>query len=230
MLHKSRKISAVVALAILVSAPAAAVCRVPQPRLVCAEYFHEQLVVVAKLVRSTYVTTGHDLDGHEYELRTARVLRGKIGPTFNIWEENSSGRAGFAWKTGRSYVLFLSYSKRDQAWSLDGCGNSGPTGQAGRVLEEVQQLRAGKSGGVIEGHVYRYEAIAGVKILVRGDGRRFETVTNRKGEFKIRVPAGQYIASASLDKMSFVGDDFSYEDPQNIAIENGGCAQLEFTR
>src|SRR5262249_53988892 len=77
---------------------ASAVCNSPQPRLVCAEFFREQVVVSARLARIRYVEPKDAMDYHVYTMQTDRVLRGNINPTFRIYEENSSGRASFEWK------------------------------------------------------------------------------------------------------------------------------------
>ena len=82
-------------LCLLVSS-AHAVCMDPQPRLVCAEYFHEQTVVIARLFRSHYVEPkGDAIDYHIYSMRAENILHGRIDPEFRIYEENSSGRANF---------------------------------------------------------------------------------------------------------------------------------------
>ena len=59
------------------------------------------------------------MDYHLYTMQTERVLRGKINPRFRIYEENSSGRAAFQWKEGETYLLFLSYIKRE-GWERTG--------------------------------------------------------------------------------------------------------------
>lgn len=86
-------------LAPLLACPAMAVCNVPQPRLVCAEYFASRVVVEATLLRTRTVRDSDDPEGvaaYVYTLRSGRVLRGDIAAQFQIYEENSSGRAAFA--------------------------------------------------------------------------------------------------------------------------------------
>jgi hypothetical protein len=65
--------------ALLGAVPAMGFCSVPQPRLVCAEYFASQVVVQATLVSVRTISHKDDPKGiaaFVYSLRAGRVLRG----------------------------------------------------------------------------------------------------------------------------------------------------------
>jgi hypothetical protein len=197
--------------------------------LVCAEYFSEQTVVITRLVRTRYVNPKNAIDYHLYSLRTERVLRGRIDPEFTIYEENSSGRASFNWKKGETYLLFLSYSKQDHGWELDGCGNSGPLSKSAAALKEIDQIStaANGAGGTISGEVWLEP---GVTVIAKGSVGSFRATSDRQGQFRIHVPAGVYSVQAMQRGTRFAANDFSYELPRNVHIENGGCAQIRFDR
>ncbi len=94
----------------------------------------------------------NEQDGHTYTLETDRVLRGKVGFTFDIYEENSSGRAPFAWEKGGKYLLFLN-SNEDGKWWLYGCGNlSAPLKEAEFALRTIESMKT-RRGGLIHGLV-----------------------------------------------------------------------------
>ena len=205
---------------------ASAVCNSPQPRLVCAEFFREQVVVIARLARIRYVDPKDAMDYHLYTMQTDRVLRGKIDVTFRIYEENSSGRASFDWKTAETYLLFLSYNKRDRGWELDGCGNSGPLRKSTKTLSDIANIET-TIGGDISGEV---SSDPGLSVVVRGTGGTYKTISDRKGNFRVHVPAGVYSVRAVERGAYFVVDDFSYEQPDRVHIENGSCAQIQFNR
>ena len=213
----------------LLSSSAHAVCLEPQPRLVCAEYFSAQTVVVARLVRSRYVDPKNTIDYHLYSLRTERVLRGRIGPEFPIYEENSSGRASFDWKKGETYLLFLTYRKQDHGWELDGCGNSGPVAKSAAALKEIDKITAAtnEAGGTISGEV---GLESGVTVVAKGAVGSFRTTSDELGQFRIHVPSGVYSVKAIQRGARFAANDLSYELPRNVHIENGGCAQIRFDR
>jgi hypothetical protein len=214
-----------VSLTLFLTRAAGAFCLVPQPRLVCAEYFRSRAVVVAKLTRVRHVVPANDQDGFIYTLRAERVFRGSVGAVFRIYEENSSGRATFDWSVGQSYLLLLDYYKTSDAWGLDGCGNSGPIKDAVPTLKAIEALQANPGkGGFIHGSVH----IDGVKIVAYGKGRSFETLSNNDGDFNLHVPPGDYRIRAIHPERTFSEADISYEHARRVHIENGGCAQIQF--
>jgi hypothetical protein len=209
-----------------ISATCYAACGEPQPRMVCAEYFRSEAVVAAKVMRITHTTPKHEMDFYVYELQTQTTIRGKIQKSFRIWEENGSARPGFDWRRGRSYLLFLRYMKDRDAWDLDGCGNSMPLTEATAILrkiEAIQTTHGSPQSGLIQGTV---DGLEGVRVLVAGSGRQYEQTTNKYGGFRIHVPPGQYKLSFEKPDWSFERNLFSYEDPDNVRIENRSCAQV----
>ncbi len=211
-----------------------AFCLVPQPRLVCAEYFASPLVVEATLVRIRVL--GHKADpesiiAHVYTLSVDRVLRGKIAGDVRVYEGNDSGRATFDWTQGTVYLLFLSYVPAEKAWSLDGCGNSGPLDKAEAALSQISTIKSSHGAGVIHG-VTSQEALStpipGVRVVAMGIAGHFATTSDRNGRFQIKVPAGEYRVRALKNGFSFSKADISYGDPRKIQIEPGGCAQVQF--
>ena len=218
---------------LFLSSAAAAVCGQPQPRLVCAEYFKEQVVVIAKLMHTERTPAkGRFYDGHFYTLSVQKILRGTIDQSFRVWEENSSGRAGFDWVNGRSYLLFMSFSKEDQnSWELDGCGNSAPLSKAGKALNAIERINAGQKGGFVTGsiaHDSSRSPLAGILVLVRSQEHTYQTTTTKDGTFKVRVPPDKYTVKVRRPGWLFRKDDFTYEDPRSIEIQMGSCAQIQF--
>jgi hypothetical protein len=68
------------AVALLLPLPAMSFCNVPQPRLVCAEYFASQLVIETTLVQTSELHDKDDPEGisaYVYKLRVNRVVRGR---------------------------------------------------------------------------------------------------------------------------------------------------------
>jgi hypothetical protein len=226
----------------LLPLPVMAFCNVPQPRLVCSEYFASRVVVEATLVRTSDDESEMDKKANPdlppaayiYSLRVNRVHRGKAARTIFVYEANDSGRATFDWVPGREYLLFLfESSERKGAWALDGCGNSGPISEAKMALSEIALIQAARGGGVIHGVVSEQALstpIAGVHVEAQGAAGRYTATTNQKGEFQLNVPAGRYVVLATKAGVTFGTADISYEDPRKIQIEPGGCAQVQFAR
>lgn len=217
---------------LLIANPAMAVCEVPQPRLVCAEYFASQVVVEATVTKIRDVGDDKFPTAFIYSLRANQLLRGHIAGTFDVYESNDSGRAAFDWKVGKEYILFLSYSQSDKGWELDGCGNSGPLDHAKLTLDEIAMIHKRHGDGFIRG-VVSSEAppnpMSNVRVEARGAHRTYTATTDTNGEFAIKVPPGRYVVRASKGSLSFSGDALSYSDPNDIRIEPGGCAQVQLT-
>ena len=221
----------ILAFAVLLAAgPAMGFCDVPQPRLVCAEYFASQVVVEATVTKVRDIDEDNFPIAFVYSLRADRLLRGRVAGTFDVYEGNDSGRATFGWKIGREYLLFLNYSQSDKGWELDSCGNSGPLDQAKMALEEIARIQKLHGEGVIHG-VVSWNALsnpmADVRVEAHGAKGTYATTTNARGEFEIKVPPGRYVVRASKAGFSFSGAVLSYSDPNDVRIVPGGCAQVQ---
>jgi len=231
------KVLAYLLCAVLMATPvprAVAFCNVPQPRLVCAEYFKSQLVVEAKLdqIKAIRDETGPDaVLAHVYTLEVNRVIRGTTGASVQVYEGEDSGRATFDWVLGKRYLLFLFRNAQENSWALDGCGNSGPLDKAGAALSKIEAIKRALDGGTIYGIVSQQalsRTIPGVHVEAQGKDSRYAAATNDRGEFQMNVPAGHYSVLVVEHGVSFEKTDISYEDPAGIQIEPGGCAQIQF--
>jgi hypothetical protein len=220
---------ALLCLLVLQSA-AGAVCRLPQPRRVCQEYFAEPVVVVAKLVRSRRVEPIHPggVDGTYYSMEVTGRVKGRMLRRFQVYEENSSGRATFEWKRGETYLLFIRYSQEDRGWELDGCGNSGPMSSAKKTIDQLSWIKNSPAAQMIEGEIASEESLPdSVVVKVTGEGKtRTVPVENRR--FRLRVEPGSYLVEPVQPGWQFHGDEFSYDDPQKIKVEAGQCAAIQF--
>jgi len=215
---------------------AAAFCNEPQPRLVCAEFFSSPLIVEATLVQKSHEPgTGDELDGYVYSLHVNRTVRGEAARTIRVYEENSSGRATFDWVARRDYLLFLfPLTNKKGMWALDGCGNSGPLSKAAAALADIAKVKASTSGdamiqGVVNGPDFAAtQPSSGLRVTARSAAGLFNAVTDKDGEFRMSVPAGRYVVSVNESSLSFRPYEFSYEDPEALEIQPGGCAQVQF--
>lgn len=217
----------------LLGSQAVALCRVPQPRLVCAEYFHSRGVVIARLDGVTPVKdTYGGLSGAYYSMTVERELRGPVPRLFRIYEGNDTGRATFEWKPGDSYLLFLREEGPNGSWMIDGCGNSGPSNGKLKALQQIEAIDAASDRVLIEGAVGGVSSsipLAGVQVEVRGPGGVITAAeTKFDGTFEIQVSPGTYQARAMEPGKTFVAADLTYEDPDALFLEGGGCAQVQF--
>jgi|SRR5271165_2777696 len=216
----------------LLGCQAGALCSVPQPRLVCAEYFHSKAAVIAKLAGVTPVKDSYgDVIGTNYSMTVEQSLRGQAPRLFRIYDGNDSGRATFDWKTGDSYLLFLLREDPNGAWLIDGCGNSGPTELRQQALQQIEAFDPTSGRALIQGAVGGISSsfpVAGVQIEVSGPGGVTTAETKTDGTFEIHVAPGKYQVKAVSPGKTFVGEYISYENPDHLILENGSCAQVQF--
>ena len=216
----------------LFSCRLAAVCLQPLPRLVCAEYFRSQAVVIANLAGLTRVTDSYgDVTGTYYSMTVERTLHGEAPRLFRIYEANDSGRADFIWDIGESYLLFLREQMPTEAWVIDGCGNSGPLELRSKAIGAIDAIDSNSDQSTIQGAVGGRShsfPLAGVQVEARGANGSNTAVTGRDGTFEIKVTPGKYEVRALSSGKSFVAEDLSYENPANLVLRAGGCAQVQF--
>ena len=218
------------------SSRAAAYCNIPQPRLICAEYFASQVVVEATLTQDRAIHYKEDPDGiaaNVYTMNADEVLRGTISSTFEVFDPNDSGRATFDLVRGKKYTLFLFYSPLVKSWEFDSCGNSGLLTGSNPVRPAIEALRHAHGPGVIQGLVSRQELdkpVAGVHVEAKGATGVYRAVTSETGAFRIQVPPGDYSVAAIDNRWLFSKADISYENPQKAQIQSGGCVQIQFVQ
>jgi hypothetical protein len=217
---------------VLVSSQAGALCHEPLPRLVCAEYFRSKAVVIAKLAGITRVKDSYgDVTGTYYSMTVERTLRGDVPRLFRIYEANDSGRAAFIWDVDESYLLFLQEQTPNDGWLIDGCGNSGPSELRGKAIRQVEAIDSASAHATIAGAVGGRSSsfpLAGVQVEARGPGGLNTAETKPDGTFEIQVASGKYQVLAVSPGRTFMADDLTYEDPDSVVLENGGCAQVQF--
>jgi hypothetical protein len=68
-----------------------------------------------------------------------------------------------------------------------------------------------------------------VTITAIGNGMTFAAKSEQDGRFKIRLPSGRYRMQAMRSGWSFAPEPFSYENPADLTLTGGGCAQVQFS-
>ena len=115
---------------------------------------------------------------------------------------------------------------------IDGCGNSGPSEGKLKALQQIEAIDQTSDRLLIAGAVGGISSsfpLAGVQVEVRGPGGVTTTAkTKSDGTFEIHVLPGTYQARALEQGKTFVAADLTYEDPDALFLEGGGCAQVQF--
>ncbi len=97
-------------------------------------------------------------------------------------------------------------------------------------MRQIAELGKQK-GGLIEvavGNSSIDDPVKDVSVTATARGHSYSGKTNNKGRAEIHVPPGWYALMVGTDKQYGV-DWLSYELSNNIEIQNGSCAQVQFT-
>jgi hypothetical protein len=205
-----------------------AFCCEPRPRLVRAEYSQSDAVVIAHLVKSRHIKPKDDQDYYHYTFEVDTTLRGAIPRSFDLRNYNDSSRLAFDILPDCKYLLFLESQLDENLWKADSCGRSGEVSKRTKTLQEIERVRSLQSA-LITGVVYLPEekSVATMVAIRKKDGKRYESRVSGCA-FSIEVPPGEYSVSVNMAARSFVMHWLSYEDPDFVKLEKGGCAQIAF--
>lgn len=217
------------AVLICASAPSVlAVCSQPPPR-VCTEFYDSAAVFTGTVVgvRSDPGEEG-STNGWFYRVRVQKSFRGPKGPEIEVYTGNDSAR--FPLEKGRQYLLFARQWEPTGRFLIGDCGNSGFLEKSAEAIRQIEQIRKTKSGGEIAGRIGWGNApeFEGVRIVAVGNERSYETKADSKGWFHIRVAEGTYRVRAEAPGRTFEAFDLTYDDPDHIVVQPGGCPQMQF--
>jgi hypothetical protein len=233
-LSLGRSIAGISALAIaaLVVHPvsASAVCPRPHPP-VCAEFFHSDAVFIGTVASVRYQEEAGD-SGWVYELNVTKLFRGSPQPVIRVFTEDASER--FPLEKGHTYLLFA--HAFPGGLEIDSCGNSVELAQAGNTLYDLErvlrEIKSRAGGGYLNGRVVESaDTEAGVEDIsfaVRNGVTSYIAVTGKDGWFHLRLPAGKYTVEPQTSSWLVSSYDLSYDRPDNVAVHEGDCAELQF--
>lgn len=140
---------------------------------------------------------------------------------------------------GETVLLFASYAD-DEDLKLEFnspfeiynvCGNSAFASKAQAAIRELRTLTVPKDAEV-EGQVSVRDTddpLPGIKVVIRGEGKSFQVVSDRNGWFHVRVPPGDYSAKVEGDpRWKIVPSGVTRDDPADFTARKGRCSGLQF--
>ncbi len=134
--------------------------------------------------------------GRKVRFAVSEWFTGPATPGFELFTGLGMGDCGILFKTGDHWLISADRDPQSGRWSADICGRSRGLVNA---KNEVEALRAWKSGRVLAPHIYgvlinesarrgsqspTFAPLGGVRVTIRTeDGKRLETKTDEKGNF-----------------------------------------------
>jgi hypothetical protein len=181
--------------------------------------------------------------GGEYEFASLTVkfsveqaFAGVSGSEVEVSTGRGGGDCGYHFRRGVSYLVYASRAPNNERLFTSICSRTAPALAAAEDLAYLRGLSKLPPGVQISGRVERYgeapakggarrvEGMAGVAVVVEGEGEPRELRTDAEGNYSVTgLRPGGYKVSVRLP-----GDLFSHHPERRVQINDRGCATAVF--
>ena len=231
-------------------------CSCVPSRPPCNYYGSTDAIFLGRVVGSAQRKTYLDENGSKivYDVGTIRFLvlenyKGAPGYEVEIHSGTDGGDCGYWFQRNETYVVYAYRDKESGALFTSICSRTSHVSKADEDLTYLRALKnASAGGGTLYGSLKRIigdlefgpaeegPAMTGVKVVISGAGRRFETTTNANGEFRATgLPPGEYDAFPDLPSNLGAISNQDQKDPfgrftgrKPLRLSNHSCAELSF--
>jgi hypothetical protein len=209
----------------------------------CEEYWQSQAVFAGKVIKKSmfYVEEGEGDSRHKYQQVLVRfsieqVFKGVAGDEVEIVTGMSGGDCGYHFKDGERYVVYAIRSGRDKSRLYSGiCNRIKLVAEADEDFAYFRAIPEAGTGGLVYGRVkkltgplsfeirYQETYLDNIKVAIEGNGRKFETATNKDGYYQVSgLAPGQYNVTAGIS------DSQNSISQSTVDIVDRGCAARDF--
>lgn len=219
----------------------ACTCTGPMPP--CQEYGAAAAVFTGTVIDISTVSVelGEGERKHAYNKKLVRfsveqAFRGTSGSEVEIATGSGGGDCGYHFEQGKQYIVYAYNDSESKRLGTGICTRTRLLRDAAEDLAYIRGLATAAPGARIFGKVERRimdarrersissGPAAGIKVLIEGQGRRFEVVTNNEGLYEVTgVPAGTYEVRLILPEQLS-----AYHEPK-VEVRDRGCAQADLT-
>jgi hypothetical protein len=233
-----------------------AACSCAPPRAPCNYYGDASAIFVGRAVGSAQRKTVVDENGEKitFDVGTIRFLvlenfKGASGYEVEISSGTGGGDCGYWFRRNETYVVYAYLLKDGKTLYTHICTRTRPLSFAADDLEYLRSLAIAKPGATLYGKLVRFigdvehgpvkegPKMAGVKVVVTGEGKTIETVTNDAGEYRVSgLSPGDYDASPQLpDNLAAISsrdqkDNFGrFTGREPIRLTDRGCGEINFS-
>ncbi len=233
-------------------------CSCLQEKPPCDAFGAADAVFSGVVVEFSKQFDGHEIevDGRKMKIPYAVVARllidkaykGVSGTEVEITTGAGGGDCGYAFQTGRHYLVYAYRVEQNGKLGTGICSRTRPLEAAKEDLAFLNTLAKAKPGGLIYGSVekfggdaehgpsYSLGLMAGVKVLIEGNGNNFAALTDSDGKYSIsEAPPGKYQVRIELPESfgSYANgatvDRFgSYSGGDEISVSDKGCVAKHF--
>lgn len=225
---------------LLLSARTAYACSCVDPGPPCQAYGAASAVFSGRVTEITSFTSNDEpLRGYRQRLvrfAVSQAYRGISGTLAETITGKGGGDCGYPFRVGESYLVYAYQSPKDNKLYASICSRTRPLSEAGEDLEYIQSLSNAQAGGTIYGVVNRlrrvnadvsYQPLGpmdGIRVTVEGSGRRVESVTDGKGEFRVTgLLPGSYKVRLTVPEGLWLSSS-----EHKVELKDKGCALVNF--
>lgn len=233
----------------------AAACSCVRQRSPCNYYGDASAIFLGRVVGAAQQKTSVDENGNKttYDVGKIRFLvqenfKGAPGYEVEIHSGTGGGDCGYWFLRNESYVVYAYRSKDDDKLYTHICTRTRHVVHAEEDLAYLRAQATTKPGASLYGRLVRVigdrehgpaeegPKLAGVKVVVTGEGKTIETTTNDEGEYNVKgLAAGNYDVAPQLPENLAVSSSQDREDKfgrfthrEPVRLSERGCVELHF--
>ena len=241
---------------LLLAFDVAAACSCVPPRSPCNYYGGAAAIFVGRAVGAAQQRSIVDEQGNKitFDVGTIRLLvlenfKGASDYEVEINSGTGGGDCGYWFRRNETYLVYAYFLPDGKKLTTNICTRTRPLSHANEDLEYLRSLKTAKPGATLYGKLTRYigdldrgpvkegPKMAGVKVVITGEGKTIETVTNDNGEYRVSgLSPGDYDASPQLpDNLGVVSsrdqeDRFGrFTGREPIRLNDLACGEINFT-
>ena len=220
----------------------------------CEVFAKASAVFVGKVIDAAQqqVATREDGTKEVFDVGAIRfqvmeAFAGVKGREVTIHSGTGGGDCGYWFKRGEVYLVYAFGELSHLGTTI--CSRTNPIAEASEDMAFLHNLPASGTGGTLHGRVERFAGdlehgpstlvgpMVGLKVIVEGESRRFEVVTDKTGEYqKAGLPPGNYDVRLELpDHLGVIAqydtvDRFgSYSGHDKLKVADRGCVRNDFS-
>lgn len=171
----------------LVNVARACQCLERQPP--CADYWRADAVFIGTATDISPAFGDYESYGSDRTVRFSleHAYRGIEGQAVEL--VNWINSCEYQFEKGKKYFVYAYRNQRNNTLGTHGCSRTREISRATEDTAYVQGLSGRHTEQSISGIVLenRYTPVTGVKINIRGEGRRYNAITDDEGRFKVQI-------------------------------------------
>jgi hypothetical protein len=177
-----------------------------------------------------------------YRFRIEENLIGFSEKEVDIYSGRGSADCSYHFRLGQSYLVIPYTIGQNKIWLAGICNGTGPTANAGPLLEKLRARRDSKIDASVEGYLrtkqqpynstfytFYNHPLAGITVELLADSRTYSTQTDQNGAYRFDgVPEGTYRFAAELPPHFELAQNGRGDSSPSITVAAQPCYSKDF--